>query len=216
MKKYLVTLSVTAVLSLMMIVAVSARQVIAGGATQQIDTLYQATMTKDSVPITKVVPVQSEVVVNDSISVDSLKRHLTHSDRRALRREEFSQRVDSLVQSLTFAFRPTAMQAMPEGEEHLIYADDFGVLVSPMAIEVHLPVERRLSQNVSVLNFDNDGIRDLRPEMSGNVWHIAFATEYYDEEYYFDFLISSLTGEVVLTLQSPKYAMKYLGQIATQ
>ena len=214
MRKYLRALSAAAALSLIMIMAVSASNMVVRRGGVQIDTLYQATISRDSVPVTTVVPVQrGDVVVNDTVSVDSLKHHLTHAERRALRAKEFAAKVDSLVESLTFSFRPTTMQAMPEGELRMVYADYYYVLVSPMALEVHLPLERGLSQMISVLNFDNDGVAGLKPEKYGTRWMLSFVAEYYGEAYEFGFIISTLTGEVLLTLQSPNYSMRYVGEI---
>jgi hypothetical protein len=200
-------------LSLMIVVA-SARCVVAYGDGFQVDTLQQISIVKDSVPVTTVVPVErGDVVVNDTVRVDSVKQHLSRAERRRLRAEEFAWRIDSLVESRTFSFYPTTMQAVPEGEMRMVYAEYYYLLVSPMALEVHLPVERGLSQYISVLNFDNEGVAGLRPEKYGSRWTLSFAARYYDEEYHFDFIISTITGEVVLTLQSPNYSMRYIGQI---
>lgn len=213
MKKSLCALALMAGLSLMIVVA-SARCVVAYGDGFQVDTLQQISIVKDSVPVTTIVPVQrGDVVVNDTVRVDSVKQHLSRTERRRLRAEEFAWRIDSLVESRTFSFYPTTMQAVPDGEMRMVYADYYYLLVSPMALEVHLPVERGLSQYISVLNFDNEGVADLRPEKYGSRWTLSFAARYYDEEYHFDFIISTITGEVVLTLQSPNYSMRYIGQI---
>lgn len=214
MRRYLRALSAAAALSLIMIMAVSASHMVVQSAVTQSDTLYEATILRDSVPVTTVVPVQrGDVVVNDTVSADSLKHHLTHAERRALRAKEFAAKVDSLVESLTFSFRPTTMQAMPNGELRMVYADYYYLLVSPMALEVHLPLERVLSQIISVLNFDNDGVEGLKPEKYGTRWMLSFTAEYYGEAYEFGFTISTLTGEVLLTLQSPNYSMRYVGEI---
>lgn len=213
MKKVLCALSVTVGLSLM-IMAASAHRLVADSDGFQADTLQQISVAKDSVPVTTIVPAQrGDVVVNDTVRVDSVKQHLSRTERRRLRAEEFAWRIDSLVESRTFSFYPTTMQAMPEGEMRMVYAEYYYLLVSPMALEVHLPVERGLSQYISVLNFDNEGVVDLRPEKYGSRWTLSFTARYYDEEYHFDFIISTITGEVVLTLQSPNYSMRYIGQI---
>lgn len=213
MKKYLCALLVTFGL-LLAIINASAHRIEIYNVGFQVDTLQQLSVMKDSVPVTTIVPVQrDDVVVNDTVRVDSVKRHLTRSERRRLRAEEFAWRIDSLVESRTFSFYPTTMQAVPEGEMRMVYADYYYLLVSPMALEVHLPVERGLSQFISVLSFDNDGVADLKPEKYGSRWTLSFAAKYYDEEYHFDFIISTITGEVVLMLQSPDYSMRYIGQI---
>jgi hypothetical protein len=213
MKKSLCALALMAGLSLMIVVA-SARCVVAYGDGFQVDTLQQISIVKDSVPVTTIVPVErGDVVVNDTVRVDSITQHLSRTERRRLRAEEFAWRIDSLVESRTFSFYPTTMQAVPEGEMRMVYAEYYYLLVSPMALEVHLPVERGLSQYISVLNFDNEGDAGLRPEKYGSRWTLSFAARYYDEEYHFDFIISTITGEVVLTLQSPNYSMRYIGQI---
>lgn len=216
MKKVLCALSVTVGLSLMIMTA-SARRIVADSVGFQVDTLQQISVAKDSVPVTTIVPVQrGDDVVNDTVRVDSVKQRLSRTERRRLRAEEFAWRIDSLVESRTFSFYPTTMQAMPEGEMRMVYAEYYYLLVSPMALEVHLPVERGLSQYISVLNFDNEGVEDLRPEKYGSRWTLSFTARYYDEEYHFDFIISTITGEVVLTLQSPNYSMRYIGQIITR
>lgn len=214
MSKFLSVLSVTVCVLLLMSIAVSAKSIVVLSFDLQIDTLYQMTVKKDSVPVMTVVPIeQGNVVVNDTVSVDSLKHKLTYAERRKIRAEEFEMEIDSMVQSLTFSFYPTTMQAEPEGEMRMIYADYYYLLVSPMALEVHLPVERALSQYISVLNFDNEGIQDLKPEKYGSRWTLSFTAEYYDEQYRFDFTISVVTGEVLLVLQSPSYSMRYIGQL---
>lgn len=214
-------LSILAVICLPLLVGVSAVQDISSapqrvlyGDAPQIDTLQQMSIVKDSVPTATIIPVQrGDVFVNDTVNIDTIKHHLTHAERRALRAKEFAERVDSLVESLTFCFRPTTMQAMPEGELRLIYADFYYLLVSPMVLEVHLPMERLLSQYINVLNFSKDDVAELKPEKYGTRWTLSFAAEYGGEEYHFDFIISTLTGEVLLTLQSPEYSMRYVGEI---
>jgi hypothetical protein len=90
MKKSLCALALMTGLSLMIVVA-SARCVVAYGDGFQVDTLQQISIVKDSVPVTTIVPVErGDVVVNDTVRVDSITQHLSRTERRRLRAEEFA------------------------------------------------------------------------------------------------------------------------------
>ena len=128
----------------------------------QPDSLAQSiTASRDSVPVETIVPAMKP----DYTSVDTLTRDIsaeatsgTRAARRAQRAQQFAYGIDSLVASKSYAFYPTTMQAAPKGMMRMIYAEYFYLYFSPVDLEVHLPVERGVTQYVSMLNFDADTI----------------------------------------------------------
>ncbi|MBR2072534.1 MAG: hypothetical protein IJ976_02585, partial [Alistipes sp.] len=138
--------------------------VVVTSATAQTATL-QLTARRDSVPVTTVVPVQqAAVTATDTLTAPAptptAEQYLSHRERRAERARQYAFSIDSLVATRSFAFYPTAMQAVPDGEIRLVYADYFYAYISPADLEVHLPMERGTMHQVSIINFDADGVEN--------------------------------------------------------
>lgn len=183
----------------------------------QPDSLAQSiTASRDSVPVETIVPVMKP----DYTSVDTLTRDIsadatpdTRAARRAQRAQQFAYGIDSLVASKSYAFYPTTMQAAPKGMMRMIYAEYFYLYFSPVDLEVHLPVERGVTQYVSMLNFDADTISGYEAAKHQSQWFISFSAVYEDDNYDFNFVISTVTGETILSVQGPSTAMRYIGTI---
>lgn len=153
-------------------------------------------------------------IVADRSAVDSNKSHsMSRAEKRAYRAKSFAAKLDSLVDSRTFTFYPTTMQAEPKGLLRLVYADFCYMYISPTDIEVQLPVERGMSQYVTMLDFDSAGFRDYTAVKYQYEWRISFRTQSQNETYYFDIYLSTITGETVLMVQSSQIAMRYVGTI---
>lgn len=148
-------------------------------AAQHLDSmvLQQLTGRPDSIPVETIVPVLGP----DYTSVDTITQprpcppDATRAERRACRAERFALGIDSLVGTRSIAFYPTTMQAEPRGMLRMIYPAYFYVYVSPADVEVHMPVERGVSQYVTMLNFDADGVRGYSAKKVLSQWVITFS-----------------------------------------
>ena len=191
----------------------------------QPDSLAQSiTASRDSVPVETIVPAMKP----DYTSVDTLTRDIsadatsgTRAARRAQRAQQFAYGIDSLVASKSYAFYPTTMQAAPKGMMRMIYAEYFYLYFSPVDLEVHLPVdlevhlpvERGVTQYVSMLNFDADTISGYEAAKHQSQWFISFSAACEGDNYNFNFVISTVTGETILSVQGPSTAMRYIGTV---
>ncbi|WP_297605352.1 hypothetical protein [uncultured Alistipes sp.] len=176
----------------------------------------QFTVTADNpVPATTVVPVQqSAVQVGERTVIDDRStRGMTREERRALRARRFAERIDSLVQSRDFIFWPNSMQQVPGGTIHLIYNESyyFGLFVDH--VEVHLPTERGVTPFVEALNFDSMRLKEYAASAIHSGWNIRFRIADGDACYIVDFVVSTLTGETILSLLTPTTSMRYVGSI---
>ena len=79
--------------------------------------------------------------------------------------------------------------------------------------EVHLPTSQGVTQYVQILNFDSP-ITDykLLPFQSG--LSVTFKLMYEDKPYFGRFIVSTVTGETVLTLITPAMTMRYVGWLS--
>lgn len=167
----------------------------------------------DSVPQTTIVPVQQAPVhITEHTTVyEKPAGHMTRPERRAYRAEVYAARIDSIVQSRNYLFYPNSMQQRPRGMIRSIYADYFffGLLVD--RVEVHLPVETGPTQYVWMLNFDAPSIRDYRAVRGASEWTVAFGFADGGKEYHAELTVSTVTGETILTLDTPETSMRYVG-----
>ena len=176
----------------------------------------QFTVTADNpVPATTVVPVQRPAVqVGERTVIDDRStRGMTREEWRALKARRFAERIDSLVQSRDFIFWPNSMQQVPGGTIHLIYNESyyFGLFVDH--VEVHLPTERGVTPFVEALNFDSMRLKEYAASAIHGGWNIRFRIADGDACYIVDFVVSTLTGETILSLLTPTTSMRYVGSI---
>lgn len=189
--------------------------VVTTSATAQNATL-QLTARRDSVPVTTVVPVQqAAATATDTLTAPAptAEQYLSHRERRAERARQYAFSIDSLVATRSFAFYPTAMQAVPDGEIRLVYADYFYAYISPADLEVHLPMERDTMHQVSIINFDADGVENYVSAKFQTQWNISFSAEDRGKKYDFALVISTVTGQTELTIESTDGAMRYIGSV---
>ena len=183
---------------------------------QQPDSLVQNISSAcDSIPAETIVPaMKPDFKSSDTATRDNPRPDpRTRAERRACRARDFSFGLDSLVATQSFAFYPTTMQAAPKGDMRMIYAEFYYVYISPVDLEVHMPVERGVTQYVSMLNFDTDSIGGYTATKHQTQWFISFSAAYDGQNYDFEIVISTVTGEAVLTIQGPATAMRYIGSI---
>ena len=126
----------------------------------QNQTQQSITIQRDSVPVSTIVPVvQSAYSVRDTLTRDvSATSNMTRTERREKKERDYTFMIDSLIATRAYAFYPTLMQAVPGGEMRQVYADYFYIYVSPVDLEVHLPIESGIAQQTSTLNFDTEHI----------------------------------------------------------
>lgn len=189
--------------------AVSART----AGSSQIPQYAVGTAGADSVPQTTVVPVQQPPVqvVEHTTVYESAPRDMDRAERRAWKAKLYAAKIDSIVQSRNYLFFPNSMQEMPAGLIRSIFADYFFFGMFVDHVEVHLPTERGITQYVEILNFDSMSIRDYRASRMQWGWAISFNITDGDDLYHADFAVSTVTGETVLTLFTPRLTMRYVG-----
>ena len=173
------------------------------------------TAQRDSVPTTTIVPVQqAPLTLRDTISAPAPdSRPMNHRQRREERARRYAMTIDSLVATRSFAFYPTVMQTVPDGEIRLVYADYFYAYISPVDLEVHLPLERGAMRQVSIMNFDSDRIENYVSAKFQTQWNISFSARDDGRQYDFSLMISTVTGQTELTVEGPDGAMRYVGSV---
>lgn len=181
----------------------------------QNNTLQVAT-TPDSIPQSTVIPALGK----DYTSIDSLSKDSTclnpqnRVERRACKAKSFAEKIDSLIESRSFAFYPTTMQALPKGDMRMIYAGYYYLFMSPALVEVHLPAERGLSQYMTMLNFDTEQIADFNISKYLAEWSISLLMKSTQgEEYQISMTISTITGEARVLIENARIAMLYIGSV---
>ena len=170
---------------------------------------------KDSIPTATIVPaLQPAAGVRDTISNNAtIQSRMTRTERRTKRAEDYAFKIDSLIATRAFAFYPTLMQAVPGGEIRQVYANYFYAYISPVDLEVHLPTEYGMAQQMSMLNFDTEHIGNYTAVKYLTQWSISFLAKDDGVEYSFSLDISTITGRSVLNVESPKGTMRYVGSI---
>ena len=179
----------------------------------------QITLQRDSLPVTTITPVeQAPYTTTDTLTkpasiAPSTLQYMSHRERRAEQARQYAFSIDSLVATRSFAFYPTAMQAVPDGEVRLVYADYFYTYISPADLEVHLPMERGTMRQVGIINFDADGVENFSSAKFQSQWNISFSTEDKGQKYDFSLVISTITGQTELSIEGGDIAMRYIGSI---
>lgn len=180
------------------------------------NTTQQISIERDSVPVTTIVPVeQTPYTLTDSIAqaAPSSEKFLSRREQRAERARLYAFSIDSLVATRSFAFYPTAMQAVADGEIRMVYADYFYAYFSPVMVEVHLPMERGTMRQISIINFDTSEMEDFASAKFQTQWNISFSVDDRGKKYDFALVISTVTGQTELTVESPDGAMRYIGSV---
>lgn len=173
------------------------------------------TLQKDSIPVATIVPaLQPAAGVRDTISENpTIESRMTRTERRTKRAEDYAFKIDSLIATRAFAFYPTLMQAVPAGEMRQVYANYFYAYISPVDLEVHLPTEYGMAQQMSMLNFDTEHIGNYTAVKYLTQWSISFLAKDDGVEYSFSLDVSTITGRSVLNVECPKGTMRYVGSI---
>lgn len=170
---------------------------------------------QDSIPAATIVPaLQPAAGVRDTINENvTIESRMTRTERRTKRADDYAFKIDSLIATRAFAFYPTLMQAVPGGEIRQVYANYFYAYISPVDLEVHLPTEYGMAQQMSMLNFDTEHIGNYTAVKYLTQWSISFLAKDDGVEYSFSLDISTITGRSVLNVESPKGTMRYVGSI---
>ena len=169
----------------------------------------------DSIPQTTVVPVQQAPVqlVDYTTRYETPAEGLNRVERRALRAKNYAAGIDSLVQSRNYMFYPATMQELPDGTVHSIYADYFFFGMFADHVEVHLPVDRGVSQYLERINFDSMSVSNYQMSRIQCGWMVSCNIADGDTNYHASFNICTATGETTLTLITPSVTMRYTGQL---
>lgn len=186
---------------------------VAQNATQQSE---QQTLSaqQTAAPASTVVPIiQPTYGVSDTLTRNTQEAPLTHTGQRAKQAHDYAFKIDSLIATRAYAFYPTLMQAVPNGEMKQVYADYFYAYVSPVDLEIHLPIEHGIAQQTSILNFDTESINNYTAVKYLTQWNISFTAKSDGVEYGISLDVSTITGRTELTLEYPKGVMQYIGSI---
>ena len=143
----------------------------------------------------------------------SLSKAKSAADRRAAAASMVAFEIDSLVASHAIAFYPSAMQAAPSDKMRMIYTDYYYLYISPVDLEVHIPVVHTPSGYTTMLNFDSDSIANYQSRKQLSEWIITFSAATSGDNYDFQLIISTITGEAELIVVSSKISMRYLGRV---
>ena len=169
---------------------------------------------QSTAPASTVVPIiQPTYGVSDTLTRNTVEKPLTQTGRRAKRAHDYAFKIDSLIATRAYAFYPTLMQAVPNGEIKQVYADYFYAYVSPVDLEIHLPIEHGIAQQTSILNFDTESIENYTAVKYLTQWNISFTAKSDGVEYGISLDVSTITGRTELTLEYPKGMMQYIGSI---
>ena len=180
------------------------------------DTLSQRfSFRPDSVPVMSYVPLQGP----DYSSLDTINAQAsrfdgsTPSGRRAVAAERVAFAIDSLVATRSFAFYPSAMQSAAAQQMRMIYTDYYYLYISPVDLEVHIPVEHSPTKYLTMLNFNSNSVTDYRVQKQLSDWVVSFSAATSGSNYDFQLVVSTITGEAELIVASPEISMRYLGTI---
>ena len=224
MKRYIYTLYGSIVVTMLAVIIASAHNIYndekASAVGQQnpvVDTLVRNfSFRPDSVPVMNSVPLQGPDFNSlDTITspASSLSKAKSATDRRAAAASMVAFEIDSLVASHAIAFYPSAMQTAPSDKMRMIYADYYYLYISPVDLEVHVPVIHAPSGYVTMLNFDSDSIANYQSRKQLSEWVITFSAATSGDNYDFQLVISTVTGEAELIVVSSKISMRYLGRV---
>ncbi|MBR4854148.1 MAG: hypothetical protein IKU88_05420 [Alistipes sp.] len=224
MKRYIYTLYGSIVVTMLAVIIASAHNIYndekASAVGQQnpvADTLVRNfSFRPDSVPVMNSVPLQGPDFNSlDTITspASSLGKAKSAADRRAAAASMVAFEIDSLVASHAIAFYPSAMQAAPSDKMRMIYADYYYLYISPVDLEVHIPVVHTPSGYTTMLNFDSDSIANYQSRKQLSEWIITFSAATSGDNYDFQLIISTITGEAELIVASSKISMRYLGRV---
>lgn len=227
MKKYIYTLYASIVVTMLAVIIASAHNLysadsdisaIADDEQQRVvvDTLVpNFTVRPDSVPVMKVAPLQGK----DYTSLDTLNvpqqqsPNASAASRRAGVASQTAFRIDSLVASRSFSFYPSAMQAAPDDQMRMIYVGYYYLYISPVDLEVHIPVEHAPTRYLTMLNFDSDSVVGYKSQKQLSEWVVKFSVARTDGKYDFQLVVSTITGEAELIVLGPDISMRYVGTI---
>ncbi len=224
MKRYIYTLYGSIVVTMLAVIIASAHniykneQVIADIQQNPVaDSLVRSfSFRPDSIPVMKSAPLQGPDFTSlDTLTspTSSLNKPDSGAGRRAAAAAGMAFEVDSLVASHAIAFYPSAMQSAPDGTMKMIYVDYYYLYISPVDLEVHIPVVHSPSGYVTVLNFDSDSIANYQSRKQQSEWVITFSAATSGDKYDFQLVISTVTGEAELIVASSKISMRYLGRV---
>ena len=237
MKKYIYTLYGSIVVTMLAVIIASAHNIYVGrqakaeqlhSATAQPqngsspivadDSLSQRfSFRSDSVPVMNYVPLQGpEYSSLDTINAPvSQSAFLTASARRQQVANRVAFTIDSLIATRSYGFYPSAMQAKG-AQMRMIYNDYYYLYISPVDLEVHIPVEHSPTKYLTMLNFDSNSVADYVSRKQQSEWVVSFSASTSGDKYDFQLVVSTVTGEAELLVASPRISMRYLGTIGSR
>ena len=98
----------------------------------------------------------------------------------------------------------------------MIYNDYYYLYISPVDLEVHIPVEHSPTKYLTMLNFNSNSVADYVSRKQQSEWVVSFSASPAGDKYDFPLVVSTVTGEAELLVASPRISMRYLGTIGSR
>lgn len=225
MKKYIYTLYGSIVVTLLAVIIASAHNIYMGRRAEAApdamlakfadDSLSQRfSFRPDSVPVMNYVPLQGP----QYSSLDTITKVVSSTavGRRQEIANEVAFTIDSLIATHSFAYYPNVMQSGVGQQMKNIYHDYYYLYISPVDLEVHIPVEHTPTEYLTMLNFNANNIADYQSRKQLSEHIVTFSATTSGERYNFQLVVSTITGEAELILLSPHISMRYLGTIGSR
>lgn len=227
MKKYIYTLYGSIVVMMLAVIIASAHNIYVGRKTQAAEVVSKPTVDgdslvqrfsfrPDSIPAMSYVPLQgADYTSLDTVNVAGFDGS-TAVGRRAITAHQIAFSIDSLIATHAYGFYPSAMQVAPNGPMRMIYVDYYYLYISPVDLEVHIPIQHSPSGYLTMLNFNSNSISDYKNQKQQSEWVVSFSATTAGSKYDFQLIVSTITAEAELLVASPEVSMRYLGTIGNR
>jgi hypothetical protein len=130
---------------------------------------------------------------------------------REARAAEYAAKIDTVVKSRNYIFRPITMQNIVSGNTRSLFAYYMYMGVTADKVVLHLPVEFT-SYVIDTVNLDSF-VEGYTASLDGSNWRITFSFMNGDERWLAEMFLSNITGQTRLALVTPRGVMRYLGTI---
>ena len=126
--------------------------------------------------------------------------------------EQLAVKIDTLLASRKWVFRPTTMQNPSLGTTRDVYAYNLSMALDGDNVTLHLPIEAvsyviyTVSATLSVQNYSSS-------EVEGGWWRLLFTVEYEQEEWAVEVFVRPSTGEARVAIVAREWVMRYIGSL---
>ena len=142
---------------------------------------------------------------------DHKPEFLMSKAEREARAAEYAAKIDTIVKSRNYIFRPVTMQNIVSGNTRSLFAYYMYMGVAADKVVLHLPVEFT-SYVIDTVNLDSF-VEGYTATLDDSNWRITFSFMNGDERWLAEMFLSNITGQTRLALVTPRGVMRYLGTI---